>query len=97
MDKSQWLSSEQLQALQFQQIQLVLRHACKAVSYYRERYHLADADIKQEASPENWAKLLILKKEDIQTAQNVLNSTKVPEQHGKPGVVRTSGSTARPI
>ncbi|MBX3666510.1 MAG: hypothetical protein KF834_12565, partial [Burkholderiales bacterium] len=86
---------ERLRAAQFGQLALLLRHARETVPYYRER--LAGLDLSRPLTPEVFAALPLLRREDVQEQGEALYSSAVPPQHGTVDEGETSGSTGRPI
>jgi len=99
LEQSQWWSPDDLAAWQLRQLRLLLAHAGRSVPFYRERWRKAGFDPR--ALPtltwDDWRRLPILTRADIQDAGEQLYSTRVPPEHGKPSVLHTSGSTGRPI
>ncbi len=97
LDKSQWFTPGKLQKMQFEQLENLIAHANRTVPFYRNRYQMDERDFINQITPENWNQIPILKRQDIQEAGHDLKSTGISKQHGKLGVIQTSGSTARPI
>jgi len=96
LDQSQWWSPEELRLQQFNQLNHILGHAFHTVPYYQKR--LKSAGVKPESIlQDNWSRIPILKRKDIQDAGKSLLSTKIPPEHGKISEIWTSGSTGRPI
>jgi len=85
----------QIAAAQFRQLQCLLRHAIDTVPYYRERFAGFDAAAALDA--ERFARLPLLRREDIQNHFDALRSVLVPRDHGRIGEGGTSGSTGKPI
>lgn len=93
--QSERWSPEHLRAAQFRQLALLLQHARNTVPYYRER--LAGLDLSRPLTPEVFAGLPLLRREDVQEHGEALFSAAVPPQHGAVNEGETSGSTGRPI
>ena len=96
LERSQWLSSERLSALQYRQLESLLQHAYSTVPYYRERWH-GIYDSKQPFAPEKFYELPILKRREVQARFESLSSTGIPSNHGGVSESRTSGSMGMPI
>lgn len=92
--QSQWWSREQLLAHQLRQAQLLLRHAWETVPFYR---HRLPVDLSAPLTIEQWQRIPILTRRDIQDAGASLHSTRLPPQHGKTHKTQTSGSTGEPV
>lgn len=95
LDESQWWSPERLLSQQLRQVQQVVRHAAATVPFYAER--LKPIAAKPQLSLDAFRTIPRMTRGDIQDAGADLNSRRVPAAHGKPGPVRSSGSTGRPI
>jgi len=93
--QSECWSPERLRAAQFRQLAVLLQHARETVVFYRER--LAGLDLSQPLTPEVFAGLPLLRREDVQEQGAALYSSAVPAQHGAVDEGETSGSTGRPI
>ena len=95
LQNSQWWPAEVIQKNQFNQLNLVLRHAVQTVPYYQELfkpYTLPTLlDYKYLSS------LPISTRADLQSAGIKLFSTRVPPEHGNPTHAKTSGSTGQPL
>ncbi|MGH8671293.1 MAG: hypothetical protein ACREUA_04550, partial [Burkholderiales bacterium] len=95
--RSEWWSAEELLKHQFRELESLLAHARSTVPHYAERYAALPADSHKDLTPEGWARLPLLTRNDIQTAGERLHSRAVPKDHGAVYEVNTSGSTGRPI
>jgi len=95
LEKSQWFSSEQLEALQNERLAALVRHCYAKVPYYRRvmrKLGLTPSDITTVA---DLPKLPFLTKEIVRTEADAL----LPEDLGRFGVYRskTSGTTGTPL
>jgi len=97
LEKSQWWSTEQLSEQQLKQLAHLLRHAEKMVPYYEQRFGALGIRAESITSFDDFRRLPILKREDIQTAATQLHARQLPQGHGRPIEHHTSGSTGRPI
>lgn len=97
LEKSQWWSSERLLDQQMKQLAHLLRHAGKMVPYYEQHFGTLGIRAESITSYEDFRKLPILKREDIQTAAKELHARQLPREHGRIIEHHTSGSTGRPI
>ena len=96
LERSQWLTLEQLRQQQLQQLQLLLRHALATVPYYRERWG-ADFDPALPLTFERFAALPLLTRRELQDGFGHLRSASVPPGHGGLRESQSSGSTGTPV
>ena len=94
LEDSQWWPPAQLRQAQQRQLRVLLRHVLKNVSYYRKAYRGLG---RPETLIENWAKVPVLSRPDVQQAGKTLFSKALPKEHAPVQAVRTSGSTGRPV
>src|SRR5262249_32811540 len=81
---------------QFQQIGILTEHAARTVPFYRSR--LAAAGVSDPKRIDRlWRQLPLLTRRGAQTAGATLQSTEVPEAHGRVLSNTTSGSTGVPV
>ncbi len=97
LEQTQWLSGEELNTLQLQQLEVLLAHACATVPHYRKSFAELGVERWKGLTLEQWRRLPIITREDIQTGGDALVSTDIPAHHGKVTTISTSGSTGRPI
>jgi len=95
LESSQWLPADALQKLQYQQLELVLRHATAHSPYYRERW-AGLLGSRAPATPESFAALPLLSRRDLQSQFDRLKCGQVPP-HGGVGEAVTTGSTGTPV
>lgn len=93
-EQSQWWPAERLQDLQLQQFAQLFRHAVTTVPYYRERFSPWMGGI---TSWEQYRKLPISTRRDIQQAGAGMHSTAPPPGHGALVTTQSSGSTGNPL
>jgi len=97
LETSQWLSGDQLQVLQLEQLQRLLQYAQAHNPFYKKRFESANVDPSLPLSMDVWHKLPLLRRADVQNAGPSLFSSKTPKDHGKPLTGKSSGSTGRPV
>jgi phenylacetate-CoA ligase len=95
LELSQWWTPQQLEAAQLGQLREVLAHAAATVPFYRER--LKGFDPASELTREQWEKLPLLTRSDLQDGVDTLRSKRMPKEHGRVYVSQTSGSTGQPV
>ena len=96
MEQAQWLSPEELQARQMDQLDALLRHAYRTVPFYRQHWKGA-YDPAARLTAERFAALPLLRREDVQRNFAALTSARPPKAHGEMRVARTSGSSGTPL
>ena len=96
LELSQWYGPLELQALQYRQLDILLKHACATVPYYRERWSGVH-DSAVPLTPERFSRLPLLTRGALQQNFENLKSTAPLPQHGPPGETRSSGSTGMPV
>jgi phenylacetate-CoA ligase len=97
LDQSQWWPPEALRGQQARQLQTLLAHSLATVPFYGQRLTQAGFAADRPLTPEIWARLPLLSREDIQGAGDRLLSGKLPKSHGRTSVTTTSGSTGKPV
>jgi phenylacetate-CoA ligase len=97
LEESQWWSPDQLQHWQFEKLRDLLRHAYNTIPFYRRRIQAAGIDPKREVTYEQWMRLPILGRADVQRLGDVMVSQKIPTSHKPTAPILTSGSTGMPI
>jgi phenylacetate-CoA ligase len=95
LQKTQWLSEQEIEAIQTKKLKSVIRHAYDNVPYYREVFHtigLHPDDIKTE---KDLVKLPVLTKDIIRKKHADLLATNIPKKN----IIRrsSSGSTGEPL
>jgi len=97
MEQSQWWSEDELVSAQLGQLSLLLQHAVTTVPYYKKRYSEIPFDFSGRLTLNEWRRLPILTRDDLQKAGNSMNSRAVPKRHGKLNGQHSSGSTGKPV
>lgn len=97
MESSQWWPEARLREHQDRQLQTLLTHAYETVPEYRRRLDAAAINPVQGWSDNQWEKIPILTRKQLQSLGPALHSTAIPDSHQPVQVVRTSGSTGTPV
>jgi len=102
LEQSQWLTAEALRTYQLRQLHRVLVHSNNHVPLYRDRIDSADLpsrslDADGELQWDDWLKLPLLQRDDVQAAGNQIHTTPMRSDHGTISQSSTSGSTATPL
>ena len=97
LEQSQWWTAERIQERQIEQLELLLAHARRHVPFYRKRLKGIRHSAKPSLFLENWARLPLLRRDEIQAAGETLMSRALPPSHGGTSEIFTSGSTGKPI
>jgi len=89
--------AESLAAVQLRQAAELVRYAQKFSPFYKDR--LAGIDVAPGAAltPEVFASIPFLTREDVQSAKGSLFSTKLPRGHGPAFDLHTTGSSGQPV
>lgn len=93
-ERAQWLSAEQLQALQWQRLQALLEHCYAEVPFYRERFRALGATPQDIRSLADYARLPRLTKADIREHFAALQA---PSLRERMVYKATGGSTGEPL
>lgn len=91
LTKSQWLSLEELERIQFQKLLLLLEYSKKHVKFYRES--LQSIDLRDFKSLNDLNNIPILSKEILKNHNNDIKSDNNIKSHAK----TTGGSTGNPV
>jgi phenylacetate-CoA ligase len=97
LDQSQWWTPDQLRDIQLAQLGPLVLHAYRTVPFYRDHYHKLGFRPKHILTPENWSKIPIITRKQIQDNEAGFLSDQIPADHGSTESVTTSGSTGMPI
>ena len=94
---SQWWSRARMQAMQFEQLSRLVRHAAKNVPFHAMRLRQAGIDPTQPIDPEAYRRLPVLTRQDVQKHGERLHARRLPEVFGSTLPVASSGSTGVPV
>jgi len=93
-DRDQWLSKDDMQALQFRRLSQLLHRAWRDVPYYRRRWTELGITPDDIRSMEDFARLPLLTKADIRENADELKAAPLKEALGYKA---TGGSTGEPL
>jgi phenylacetate-CoA ligase len=94
-EQSQWWPTDILRRHQWSQLSLLVGHAIRHVPFYKSGAYARLADC--EFDEEEWRRLPILTRADVQLKREQLVAAWVPPTHGELSEIFTSGSTGRPV
>jgi len=94
LERTQWLSREELQAMQFAGIKQVVKHAFEHVPYYRRLYQGLDVHPEDIKDLKDFQSLPFLPQEDV---KNHLDTLVSPELLHKTYLSSTGGTTGQPM
>jgi phenylacetate-CoA ligase len=95
--KMEWWTPDRILGFQLREVTALVDHAYRTVDFYRTRLETAGLLPGKPVTLEQWRKLPLLTRQDIQRAGKDLHSTAVPVGHGKVTAATTSGSTGSPV
>jgi phenylacetate-CoA ligase len=94
LERSQWLSREEIEAIQLEKIQRLVKYAFENVPFYHERYQEAGTHPRDINTLEDFQSLPFVTREDIINHGQEMHSTGFSEATF---VGNTSGSTGNPM
>lgn len=97
LQDSQWWPTEKLEAEQFRQLHGLLAHARETIPFYRDRLKAAGFSPDRPLQREQWQRLPILTRSEVQASGEALFCPRPPDAHLPVHRIRTSGSTGKPI
>lgn len=89
LERTQWLSREQLEDIQIRRLKSLLSHARRTVPYYKD----LDSEVFGIKTLEDLTKLPILKRQEVRLQFDRLQSSDAPRGR----IARSSGSTGIPV
>jgi phenylacetate-CoA ligase len=92
----QWYTQIRMQRMQTGKLKGLVAHHVKENPWFAQRIKSAGLQ-PRDISVDQLQRLPLLKRRDIQTAKEDFFAKTIPEDHGKPGIVKTSGSTGEPV
>ncbi len=95
LERSQWLSPEQIAAEQARLAYRLYQHALAHVPFYRQRYAAAGFTPESLNSPDDWRRLPLLRRLDLQDQFTELQCR--PREHGELSTSATTGSSGAPV
>jgi len=97
LERSQWWPRERIEAMQLRQLALAAGHAIRHVPAYRERLSPIAERIASTPSAQDWDRVPLLTRAQIQASTDRLRAASMPESHLPIGQMKTSGSTGIPL
>lgn len=97
LEQSQWLPPALVQSRQYGQASRLASYAARMVPFYRERLAASGIPLGRRLSPDEWRRIPLLTREDIQRSGEALASVPFPKEHGASSSTSTSGSTGKPV
>jgi len=94
LKESQWFSTKKINQIQLNQLKRLLKFASESVPYYKNSN---DKKLLNIASFDDFKKLPLLTRSDVQKEGGNLNSTNLPKNQVCTSSVVSSGSTGRPV
>jgi phenylacetate-CoA ligase len=94
--QSEWWPRERLEAVQLQQAALLLEHARLHCPWYHELLPHAETSASS-LTWQDWRQIPLLTRDTLRSQLTALSSTAPPKEHGKVGMISTSGSTGSPV
>ncbi len=96
LEKTQWISAEELSSYQRKPLEKILRHAHETVPFYQDRLDILFTG-NGSIDWDKWTEIPFIDRSDIQDREADLLSGDIPESHGELDTAISSGSTGRPI
>lgn len=97
LEQTQWFSAERLWQCQERQLQELLKHVKDTVPFYKQRLETWGWQPGQRISAEQWQRLPLLTRQELQANASEFRSRSVPAAHGDLRESQTSGSTGTPV
>jgi phenylacetate-CoA ligase len=97
LEKTQWMSGDEIRRRQFEQLDQLVKHAVQHSDHFKERVSESGLRVAEVATEQGLRRLRPLARRDIQSAGERLYCTHVPQQHQPVGDTKTSGSTGEPV
>jgi len=97
LQQSEWWPAARIEAQQFAQLAEILRHARDTVPFYRRGFGERGYGAGSAVAPEDFRRLPLLTRHDVQLSFDEILSASPPAEHGKLIDGQTSGSTGTPV
>ena len=96
LEQSQWWSPQALEAMQLNQLKVLVAHAAQ-LPFYQTRFKQAGFDPNAPVTLDAWRSLPLLTRQDLQSSDSQLCHPSLPKTHGRVTQKRTSGSSGQPL
>ena len=97
LEQSQWQRPEQIQQRQWEQFSLLFDVLRTRSEFYKRRFRQAGMTKATDITSENWRRLPILTRQQLQSGTDTIKLAKPPAGHRRLGMAMTSGSTGTPV
>lgn len=97
LDANQWLPPEEIEANQFKLLEKLLTHAFEQIPRQRAALEEAGFAPGERLTPETFARLPILTREELQSAPESLKAHRIDPSRAPTREIQTTGSTGRPV
>lgn len=97
LQQSEWWPAARIEAQQYAQLAEILCHARDTVPFYRRRFGERGFSAGNGVAPEEFRRLPLLTRHDVQLSFDDMLSASPPTEHGKLIEGQTSGSTGTPV
>ena len=97
LEQSQWWPADKLRARQFGQIERLCQFARRNIPFLAARLDAAGIAADTPLGDENWSRLPVLTRDELQQAGAKLQCSETPKGHGRTAQSTTTGSTGKPV
>ncbi len=97
LEQSQWWPADKLRARQFGQIERLCQFARRNIPFLAARLDAAGIAADTPLGDENWSRLPVLTRDELQQAGAKLQCSETPKGHGRTAQLTTTGSTGKPV
>ena len=97
LERTQWLSANDIVTRQHQQLADVAGHAEVNSQHFRARMQAAGLVAEQLSTREGLRRLPVMRRQDVQSAGEAFFCTQIPRAHGPIAESSTSGSSGQPV
>ena len=94
---SQWWSVDEMKAWQFDQLNILVKHAIKNVPYYEKLFEKLGFSLDKEINPSAWNQIPLLSRSEVRSLGEQLFAKSYPESLGVSGISSSGGSTGLPV
>jgi phenylacetate-CoA ligase len=96
LNQLQWFTPIKLKEIQTNKLRALVSHHVKNTVWFSDRIKESKLTVR-DISADHMERLPLLTRRDIQSAGERFFAREIPKDHGKTGVVKTSGSTGEPV
>ena len=95
-DSQRW-SVDEMKAWQFDQLNILVKHAIKNVPYYEKLFEKLGFSLDKEINPSAWNQIPLLSRSEVRSLGEQLFAKSYPESLGVSGISSSGGSTGLPV